>query len=39
MKRTVQVNSVLRAVGEVNPDALAIAQSLDVERAAGRVRG
>lgn len=33
------VNSTLRAVTELNPDALAIAQQLDAERAQGTVRG
>ncbi len=39
IERTLEVNSVLHAVGEINPDALSIAQRLDVERAAGRTRG
>ena len=39
IQRTNEVNSILRAVGEINPDALLIARTLDVERAAGRVRG
>lgn len=30
---------MLRAVGELNPDALDIARALDVERSMGRVRG
>src|SRR5471032_2456102 len=34
-----QAGPALRAVIEVNPDALAIAQSLDRERKSGRVRG
>lgn len=39
LERTWEVNSVLHAVGEINPDALAIARSLDAERATGSVRG
>lgn len=38
-ERTREINSVLHAVGELNPDALAIARSLDAERTAGIVRG
>lgn len=34
-----QAGPTLRSIIEVNPDALAIAEALDVERAAGRVRG
>ncbi len=34
-----QAGPMLRAVIEINPDALAIAESLDAERAAGRGRG
>ncbi|KAL8832436.1 MAG: hypothetical protein Q9191_000256 [Dirinaria sp. TL-2023a] len=39
LERIRDVNSMLHAVGEINPDALAIASSLDAERAAGSVRG
>ena len=39
IQRIREVNSLLNAVGEVNPDAFLIAQDLDNERAAGRVRG
>ena len=39
IERIHKVNPLLRAVSEINPDALLIASSLDAERAAGRVRG
>ncbi|KAL8968447.1 MAG: hypothetical protein Q9197_004878 [Variospora fuerteventurae] len=39
MERIEEVNPTLRAVGELNPDALHIARALDVERSMGRVRG
>ena len=39
IQRIREVNPLLNAVGEVNPDAFLIAQDLDNERAAGRVRG
>jgi len=39
LKRIDEVNPDYNAVLEVNPDALAIAQSLDAERAAGGARG
>lgn len=39
IERINEVNPRLRAVGEINPDALLIAASLDAERAAGHVRG
>ncbi|KAL8905853.1 MAG: hypothetical protein Q9207_002373 [Kuettlingeria erythrocarpa] len=39
IERIEEVNPVLRAVGELNPDALDIARALDVERSIGRVRG
>ena len=39
IERINEVNPLLRAVGEINPDALHIAASLDGERAAGRLRG
>lgn len=39
IERTREVNGILHAVSEINPDALAIARSLDAERAAGSVRG
>ena len=39
IERIREVNGILHAVGEINPDALAIARSLDAERAAGSVRG
>ena len=39
IRRIREVNPLLNAVGEVNPDAFLIAQDLDNERAAGRVRG
>lgn len=37
--RIAEVNSTLHAVTELNPDALAIAHQLDVERAKGNLRG
>ncbi|KXJ86610.1 amidase [Microdochium bolleyi] len=37
--RITEVNDQLRAVTEINPDALAIASHLDRERASGHVRG
>ena len=37
--RIFEVNEILRAVGEINPDALDIARILDIERAEGLVRG
>jgi amidase len=39
LDRIAEVNHILRAVTEVNPDALSIAKALDDERASGRVRG
>ncbi|KAI4093132.1 MAG: hypothetical protein LQ344_003115 [Seirophora lacunosa] len=39
MERIEEVNPTVRAVGELNPDALHIARALDVERSMGRVRG
>ncbi|KAL8675028.1 MAG: hypothetical protein Q9168_000623 [Polycauliona sp. 1 TL-2023] len=39
IERIQEVNPSLRAVGELNPDALDIARALDVERSMGRVRG
>ncbi|KAL9103097.1 MAG: hypothetical protein Q9163_001837 [Psora crenata] len=39
IQRTHEVNHLLRAVSEINPDALKIAASRDAERAAGFVRG
>jgi amidase len=39
LDRIAEVNHVLRAVSEVNPDALSIAKALDHERAYGHVRG
>ncbi|RFU80807.1 amidase signature enzyme [Trichoderma arundinaceum] len=39
LTRIEQVNEVVHAVVEVNPDALNIANSLDEERAAGSIRG
>lgn len=39
LERTEEVNGILRAVGEINPDALDIARALDLERSIGRVRG
>jgi len=37
--RIEEVNGILKAVTEVNPDALAIAAALDAERCAGTLRG
>ena len=39
MGRIAEVNDALKAVTEVNPDALEIAAALDAERARGEVRG
>lgn len=39
IQRISEVNPLLHAVSEINPDAFLIAQDLDNERAAGRVRG
>ncbi|KAJ6258385.1 hypothetical protein Dda_6425 [Drechslerella dactyloides] len=39
LARISEVNSTLHAVLELNPDALAIAASLDAERAKGKIRG
>ena len=39
LSRIAQLNPVLAAVIETNPDAIAIAQKLDTERRTGRVRG
>ena len=39
IRRIEEVNERLHSVSEINPDALLIAQRLDAERAAGRVRG
>ncbi|TFA99836.1 Putative amidase [Trichoderma ghanense] len=39
LRRIEQVNDAVHAVVETNPDALAIARSLDEERASGSVRG
>ena len=39
IQRIREVNPLFNAVGEINPDAFLIAQDLDNERAAGRVRG
>ncbi|KAL8842165.1 MAG: hypothetical protein Q9205_000827 [Flavoplaca limonia] len=39
IERIQEINPSLRAVGEINPDALDIARALDVERSLGRVRG
>ncbi|KAL8900690.1 MAG: hypothetical protein Q9192_000940 [Flavoplaca navasiana] len=39
IERIHEINPSLRAVGEINPDALDIARALDVERSLGRVRG
>ncbi|KAL8696492.1 MAG: hypothetical protein Q9224_002766 [Gallowayella concinna] len=39
IERILEVNPSLRAVGEINPDALDIARALDLERSMGRVRG
>ncbi|KAL8721827.1 MAG: hypothetical protein Q9225_001582 [Loekoesia sp. 1 TL-2023] len=36
IERVKEVNGVLRAIGEINPDALDIARALDVERSMGR---
>ncbi|KAI4101645.1 MAG: hypothetical protein L6R37_004831 [Teloschistes peruensis] len=36
IERIAEVNHLLRAVGEINPDALEIARALDVERSLGR---
>lgn len=38
LARIAEVNTELKAVTEINPDALEIAASLDVERGQGRVR-
>ncbi|KAM5443733.1 putative amidase [Microsporum ferrugineum] len=37
--RIAEVNSTVRAVTEINPDALAIAQQMDDERKKGKIRG
>ncbi|CAO1599149.1 hypothetical protein XANCAGTX0491_002891 [Xanthoria calcicola] len=39
IERIHEVNPSLRAVSEINPDALKIARALDLERSMGRVRG
>ena len=39
LSRIEEVNDDLRAVTEVNPDAVAIAAGLDAERAKGNIRG
>ncbi|KAL8868674.1 MAG: hypothetical protein Q9174_004835, partial [Haloplaca sp. 1 TL-2023] len=39
IERITEINPSLRAVGEINPDALDIARALDAERYMGRVRG
>ena len=39
IQRTEEVNGILHAVSEINPDALTLARELDAERAAGSVRG
>jgi amidase len=39
IKRIEEVNPLLNAVTEINPDALKIAKQLDKERAKGRLRG
>ncbi|MCJ1388190.1 hypothetical protein MMC18_001035 [Xylographa bjoerkii] len=39
IERIFEVNHVLHAVGEINPDALSIARILDAERVQGRLRG
>ncbi|MCJ1479410.1 hypothetical protein MMC13_008095 [Lambiella insularis] len=39
IERIFEINHVLHAVSEINPDALNIARTLDVERAEGRLRG
>ena len=36
--RIEEVNPVLHAVTEINPDALSIAAALDAERASGKIR-
>ncbi|KAG9228563.1 glutamyl-tRNA amidotransferase subunit A [Amylocarpus encephaloides] len=38
IRRIEEVNPILRAVTEINPDALGIAASLDIERAEGHIR-
>ncbi|MCJ1396835.1 hypothetical protein MMC11_000025 [Xylographa trunciseda] len=39
IERILEVNHVLHAVSEINPDALSIARILDAERIEGRLRG
>ena len=39
MTRIAEVNPQVHAVTELNPDALTIAQGLDLERSRGLVRG
>jgi amidase len=39
IERVLEVNSTLHAVVELNPDAVAIAEALDEERACGKLRG
>lgn len=39
MTRILEVNDILHAVTEINPDALRIADELDAERIGGRIRG
>ncbi|MCJ1281534.1 hypothetical protein MMC26_000854 [Xylographa opegraphella] len=39
IERIFEVNHVLHAVGEINPDALSIARILDAERVQGHIRG
>ncbi len=39
IERISEVNHVLHAVSEINPDALCIARALDAERLSGHVRG
>ncbi|OJD20031.1 hypothetical protein AJ78_00047 [Emergomyces pasteurianus Ep9510] len=39
IERIAEVNSTLKVMAEVNPDAIDIARSLDVERKHGRIRG
>ncbi|KAH8592551.1 amidase [Bisporella sp. PMI_857] len=39
LARISEVNDALHAVDEVNPEALAIASQLDIERSAGKIRG
>ncbi|CAN9477738.1 unnamed protein product [Alternaria alternata] len=39
MTRILEVNDILHAVAEINPDALRIAAELDAERIGGRIRG